>query len=178
MVERFAGIFPFERATSWLIYSHGDIAARLVHDFKYHKSPRLARRIAVLMAEELSMTGYFNDIDGLIPIPQHWTGRLRRGYNQTEYLAEGIAQHTGIPILGNLRAVRRHRTQTAMTLQQRRDNITGCFAVERPERLTGMHLLLIDDVCTTGSTMIEAATTLLNANRSLKISILTLASTT
>ncbi|MDE5552586.1 MAG: ComF family protein [Muribaculaceae bacterium] len=177
MVERFAGIFPFERAASWLIYSHGDITARLVHDFKYHKFPRLARRLALLMAEELDMTGFFNGIDAIIPIPQHWSRRLQRGYNQTEYLARGIAEHTGLPVTDNLIAIRRHRSQTAMTLQQRRDNINGTFAVRHFERLNGLHLLIVDDVCTTGATIIEAATTLLNANPTLKISILTLAST-
>lgn len=160
MIQRFAGLFPFVRATSWLLYSHGNIVSRLIHNFKYFNRPQLAARVGQLMADELIVSGFFNDIDAIVPMAQHWTRRMKRGYNQAEYLAEGIAQVTGLEVLDNLRAAKRHRTQTLVSLAERRTNPRGSFRVVHPEELTDRHILLIDDVCTTGATLTEAALTL------------------
>ncbi|MDE5774376.1 MAG: ComF family protein [Muribaculaceae bacterium] len=177
MIDRFAGIFPFERATSWLYYIHGNITSHIIHTFKYHRQPQLARRIGALMAEEMTMNGYFYDIDYIMPVPQHWTRRMHRGYNQTEYLADGISEVTDLPVLDNLYAARRHRSQTAFSLAERRANPTGSFSVHHPDQLSDSHILVIDDVCTTGATLIEACTALHTAAPTARLSILTLAST-
>lgn len=199
MIQRFAGLFPFVRATSWLLYSHGNIVSRLIHEFKYFNRPQVAARVGQLMAEELAINGFFNDIDAIIPMAQHWTRRMKRGYNQAEYLADGISQVTGLEVTDNLRAAKRHRTQTRVSLDERRTNPRGSFRAIRPEELAGRHILLIDDVCTTGATLTEAALTLHRAalshhqatlgnpynpndlhqlhNSPLRLSLLTLAST-
>lgn len=177
MIDRFAGVIPFEKSSSLLLYSHNSLTGSIIQDFKYRGMPDLARRMGALMAEELTPSGFFSDIDRLMPMAQHWTRRLKRGYNQTEQLAIGISGVTGIPVAHNLRAYRRHKTQTRMSLTDRRANPRGSFMIRNPETLSGLHLLLLDDVCTTGATMLAAAETLLSAVPDCRISILTLAST-
>lgn len=157
MESRFAGRIPFERATAFLSYSHDSVTSFLIHDFKYRNVPQLARRLGSLMAEELSYSGFFRDIDAIIPMPIHWTRRLHRGYNQTEHMAEGMSEVLDIPIADNLKTRRPHQTQTRLSTEERRKNISGIFSVRHPEQLIGKHILLLDDVCTTGSTMLSAA---------------------
>lgn len=157
MEQRFAGLIPFERATGFLSYSRDSIVARIVHDFKYRRFRGLARRMGALMGTELYSTGFFSDIDVLIPIPMHFFKQAKRGYNPAEQLAIGLSAETGIPTMNNLKARRAHRTQTSLTLQERRENTANLFVIKDEEQLKGKHILLIDDICTTGSTLLAAA---------------------
>ena len=177
VVNRFAGIFPFEHATAWLIYNHDSMIGHLVQCFKYSDCPDLARVLGQRMAEELRPTGIFSGVDCIAPVAQHGRRRLKRGYNQTEYLAMGIADITDLEIIDNLQAARHHHTQTHKTLEQRRENIKGKFRVKNPDELTGRHILLVDDICTTGSTLTAAADALYAANPDIRLTILALAAT-
>lgn len=177
MVERFAGIVPFVRATSWLLYSRGSGVAELVHDFKYRHLPSLARQLGRVMGDEMMCCGVLGDVDVLMPVPMHWWRRACRGYNQAEELTLGVGEGSGLPVGHNLRAVRGHRTQTRMSLTQRTRNLTGVFGVERAAELDGLHICLVDDVCTTGSTLLSAGEALLAAAPGCRISFLAMAST-
>lgn len=170
----FAGIVPFERATAHFFYAPGSNLAQLIQDFKYRNFPSVAERLGEIIGSELLPVGFFYDIDGMLPVPLHSTKRLRRGYNQAECLAQGISRQTDIPVLTNLVALRAHRTQTAMTHEERNENIRGVFDIKNPEELRGKHLLILDDVCTTGSTLREAALSLIARQPHLRISILSL----
>lgn len=152
---RLAGQLPFERATSWLLYSHDSMVSSLIQDFKYRNAPHVAERLGELMALELLPTGFLSDVDTIIPTPQHWLRRLKRGYNQTEYIARGISKVTGAEIKTNLRAERTHKSQTRVSTEQRIANARGVYGVRHPEELRGRHILLVDDVCTTGSTLVN-----------------------
>lgn len=178
MVQRFAGQFPFRHASGHFFYSRSSDLARLVHNFKYHSYPSLARRLGRLMAEELYITPFLNDIDVIIPVPMHWLKKARRGYNQAEMLALGIAEVTGAAVVTDLRAVRGHRTQTKMTLQQRLLNTEGLFRVDDPSRIDGHGVLLVDDVCTTGSTLANASRALWRDSAPSSLTLLTLGVTT
>lgn len=174
---RFAGKFPFERASGHFFYSRDSAVASLIQDFKYRNYPSLARRMGALMAEDLKLTGYFNDMDFIMPVPIHWYKKMRRGYNQTEYLARGLSDISGVGVSTDLVAVRGHKTQTGLTPEERIKNTTGIFKLRNAELYEGRHLLLIDDVCTTGSTLTSAADAVLVAAPGAKISLLTLACT-
>lgn len=163
MEQRFMGIVPYERCSGLLLYTPNSELATVLHDMKYRKFPGLGRYMGELMGRELLNTGFFNGVDLLMPIPMHWWKRARRGYNQAEQLCIGISKITGIPIDKSLRAVRSHRTQTALNHDQRMQNLKDIFTVAHPERLTGKHILLIDDVCTTGATLTAAAEPLVRA---------------
>jgi len=137
--------------------------AQLIHDFKYRHFPGLAERLGEIMGTELLRSGFLYDIDAIVPIPMHRIKKARRGYNQTERLATGITRATDIPVCTLLKAARPHTTQTSKTLAQRRENVSNVFRLDHPGELVGKHILLIDDVCTTGATLTAAAETILRA---------------
>lgn len=178
MEQRFAGKFPFTAATAHFFYSSDTAIATLIHDLKYRHYRGLAQKMGEIVASELLPTAFFSDIDAIIPIPMYNLKKARRGYNQTEEIAKGISIILSIPIIDNLKAVKSHRTQTRLSIEERLSNLSDIFAVKRPEELKDRHILLLDDVCTTGATITACADTLLTASPTLKITILTLAATT
>ncbi len=153
MERRFAGIVPFVRATGHFIYSRNSELAAAIHDMKYRQFPSVGRRLGEIVGEELHMAGFFDGADCVAGVPMHWWKKARRGYNQAEYIAEGIGEAAGLPVLNVLKAARSHKTQTAMTLQERLANLSGSFKVKDVDALRGKGLVLVDDVCTTGSTL-------------------------
>lgn len=175
MTVRFAGEPGIVRATALFHYVRDTPLALAIHDFKYNGVPSLVLEFGREMGRRLLPTGFLSDVDLLMPVPVHFLKRMRRGYNQTDYLARGLSEISGIPVAGNLYAGRPHKTQTGRTLVQREANTAGVFAVRHPETLAGHHVLLIDDVCTTGSTLKACARALLAARPDLRCSIATLA---
>lgn len=171
--ERFAGLFPFERATGLFLYSAGSPLSILIQDMKYRRFPSIGDMLGERAGIELYSTGFFSGIDLILPVPMHFIKRMRRGYNQTDHIASGISKATGIPVSHTLTAIRGHRTQTALTREERLENTAGLFRVKQPQEVTGRHILLVDDICTTGSTIISAAKAIWEAHPS-ALSILTL----
>lgn len=174
MEQRFIGQFPMRRATSWCFYSRNSNMATLMHDLKYRKFRGLGNVMGKRVATELYTTGFFNDIDLIVAIPMHCLKRARRGYNQSEIIALGISEITGIPLSKNLIAKRGHRTQTSMTLEKRIFNTRNIFAVKNPREFDNKSILLVDDVCTTGSTLSSAAALIHQCCNGVKITLLTL----
>lgn len=175
MERRFAGQIPLVRACAPFFYTRDSSLASMIHDFKYRGFSRLATTLGRIGAEALVHSGLFTGVELLLPVPLHWIKRLRRGYCQTEMIAEGISQATGIPIGTQLHADRSHRTQTSLTSEQRIANTRGVFSVRQPESLKGRHVMLVDDICTTGATLLSAAGALATSlENDVSISIFTL----
>ena len=166
-----------ERATAMFRYAHNSDYATLVRDAKYNNRPWQIRTLARNYAREIAPDGFFDGMDAIIPVPMHWWKELKRGFNQSYELARGISDITRLPILDNLEATRSHTTQTALTGDERRKNLKGIFKLFRPNELDGRHILLVDDIITTGSTMLEACHTISQAATNVRISVLALAST-
>lgn len=167
---------PIERTASYFHYVRGNPFARLIQQSKYNSRPAIDRRLAADFARELAADGFFEGIDMLQPVPLHWLRRFRRGYNQAEIICRGISEVTGIPIADNLRA-RRHSTQTRKSIAERQANLRGVMKLISGHEIAGKHVLIVDDVITTGATMLSAARALLTASPRPEISILALAST-
>ena len=153
MERRFAGIVPFVRATGHFIYSRNSELAGAIHDMKYRQFPSVGRRLGEIVGDELHMAGFFSGADYVAAVPMHWWKKWRRGYNQVDYIAAGISEASGVPVIDVLEASRGHKTQTSMTLEERIANLSGSFVVKDPSALSGKGLVIVDDVCTTGSTM-------------------------
>lgn len=175
-VERlFVGRFPLCRASAFIFYNSGTETRNLLFDIKYHGNSGAAREMGRRMAEELKATEFFQGIDAIVPVPLARKRERRRGYNQSLMIAWGIAEIAGIAVDNKmLRRVVDNPTQTHLTPTQREDNVKGIFRAGNPLRINGKHILLIDDVVTTGATLTSCADTLIAAGAK-EISILTLA---
>lgn len=166
-----------ELAAAWLDYVRDSPYARVVLDAKFNNMPRLAREAGRIFAREMQADGVpaLGDIDVLLPVPLHWRRLLRRGYNQSEELAQGLADVLAVPVGDNLRATRAHSTQTRRSAEERRRNVSGIIAVKHPEELAGLHVAVVDDVVTTGSTMADALRAITEAAQPRALSVLALA---
>ena len=148
--------FAFQSARAPLRYE--GVGKGIVHALKYRGYTKVVEKLAVpLMSEVLAGEGPY---DAIVPVPLHPSRRRKRGFNQAELLARGLARPVGAPVAGALRAVRRTRDQVELSAAGRRANVAGAFAAE--ERVRG-RVLLVDDVFTTGATMSACAGALLRA---------------
>lgn len=176
-VERlFWGRVPVVRAASWIYYHRGSEYIQLLFKLKYRGRRDLGVSLGRMMAAELQPVGLFEDVDLLLPVPLYGRRQRERGYNQSERLAEGVSRVTGLPVdTASLRRVVDTGTQTARGAVERMDAMHGAFALAPGARLDGLHVLLIDDVLTTGATLTACADALL-AVPGIRISVLALAS--
>ena len=165
---------PIEHATALFFYSRRSALSQLVQDLKYRGFPHLGTDLGRIMALELLPTGFFNGTDSLVPVPLHFLKKMKRGYNQSEMIARGISEITGITVADILRARRGHSTQTGKTPQERMRNTEGIFVVRDPSLTAGKHVMIIDDICTTGATLLSAAKAIHGASPGTRISVLTL----
>jgi ComF family protein len=174
VTDRFAGKIPLAKATSYLYYNKGGTGQIIVAEIKYRGNQSLGQWIGAYLAKELASTDFFRDIDYLIPVPLHPSKEKKRGFNQAERIAEGIARITKIPLeTKNIYRNKANATQTKKSVYERWKNTFNLFEVNDIEMFRGKHLLLIDDVLTTGSTLEAVAQSVLPIEN-IKISILTL----
>lgn len=175
--KRLAGKTPINKAASFFYYYKENPYARVIQSAKYNNRPRLAFDLAAMFAKEIKPDGFFDGIDAILPVPLHWFKELRRGYNQSREIAKGISSVTGISVADNLVAARSHATQTRRGSFERWLNTRNVFTVENPEELEGKHILLVDDVITTGATLLSCADAIHAAVPTATISVATLAFT-
>ncbi len=141
-----------ERANATFFYNT-DIQ-NIIHTFKYRQKPYVAEWIASVAAQEIMDDGFFNEIDAIVPVPLHWRKKLSRGYNQCTYIAKGISKVTGIPILNDaVKRKKNNKSQTGFNHEERKHNVEDIFCVANTNKIFGKHILIVDDVITTGSTV-------------------------
>lgn len=168
----FWGIVEFEKVLSFMNYSRGSDYTHLLLSLKYRSDKEIGIELGRLMARLLPKA-FFESIDFLIPVPLHATKLKLRGYNQAEWLAKGVQTVYPIPILAD-GLIKTHATesQTTKGALERRANISHLFEFNSRYKLEEKHVLLIDDVLTTGSTLIACRQALEGIN-GLKASALT-----
>lgn len=176
VVERnFWGKFPIERAASFLYYTKGGDVRRLLYELKYHGNKEVGEVMGRIMAAELLPSRFFEGVDLIIPVPLHQRKERQRGYNQSACVARGIADITGLPVYAHLMVRDRYtETQTHKGQYERWENVRNLFVCSSPELLENKHVLLVDDVLTTGATIVSCADAL-HAISGLRVSVLTLA---
>jgi len=148
--------FGFESARAPLRYE--GVGEEIVHALKYRGYTRVVERLAAPLMLEVFDRG--ERFDAVVPVPLHRSRLRRRGFNQAELLARGVAAGLNAPVSDKLRSVRRTRDQVGLSAAERRANVDGAFATR--ERARGK-ILLVDDVFTTGATTSECAETLLRS---------------
>ncbi len=174
MAQLFWGLAPIEKAAALFYYHPHSETAQLVYRLKYNNRPDIGEDMGRIMANELQAADFFSDIDVLLPVPLASKRLRQRGYNQSEQLAIGISDITHLPIVSKaLRRKHFQQSQTTLNRWQRQENVTDTFQLKEEHLLQGKHVLLIDDICTTGATLIACANVLKDIE-DIRISVLTL----
>ncbi len=174
MAREFWGKVPVGRAGALFFYLSGAQSTGIVKSLKYHGRREVGVYMGRLLAQKFLPTGFFSDIDVMVPLPLSKSRQRKRGYNQSEAITEGISMVSGTPIGATL-AVRTgfEKSQTKLDHIDREANVEGCFSVPDGKKVAGKHILLVDDVVTTGATTVACGKALVAAG-AVKISVLSL----
>ena len=163
----------FIRGGAWLRYD--DNVAALIHAAKFFEQPELAIFLGRQAAMEWQESGYFDDIDVLVPVPIHPNRLYQRGYNQSEYICRGISSVIRVPIdATTIQRVKDTPKQSQLSEHERQKNVEHAFSVPNPLLWHKKHILLVDDVITTGAT-IRNCLKEITPIRSCRISVFSLA---
>lgn len=150
--------------TSLYIFEKDKELQHIIHALKYDKKFQIGIFLGRSLGKHFKSQFQSWNINLIIPIPLHHLKKAERGFNQSYYIAKGISKATNIPVKARIvKRVRFTQSQTTMTLKEREENVEGAFKVQKPEKLKGKNVLLIDDVMTTGATINECGRVLLNA---------------
>ena len=147
-----------QRMGALMRYRRDNVAAQIVRNMKFHRRPELGNWMGRLAAERLRDTGLFDGVDILVPIPLTKSRLHVRGFNQAEKIAEAMAAELGLEVCTDvLRRIRDIESQTHFQLDERLENAKDLFALTDEARvLAGRHVMIVDDVMTTGRTMLSA----------------------
>ena len=158
LAQSFYGRVKFHAVTSCFFFAKSGKVQHLIHELKYKGNKEAGVFLGQQLGETIKDAPLFQGIDYLIPVPLHPKREKQRGYNQSLMIAKGINEVTGIPIGDKylIRAVNT-ATQTKKSAEERYKNVKDIFEVRFPEELEGKHVLLIDDVLTTGATLESCA---------------------
>lgn len=173
--QLFWGRVNIELATAFFSFNKGSNYQHLIHFIKYKGMKELGFETGKRFGISLSESAGFCSVDCIVPVPLHPKKEKIRGYNQSEWIAKGLSESMKIPVsLNNLRRNLHTSTQTRKNRFERWENVENIFEAIHPEEFEGKHILLVDDVVTTGSTLESCAFQLLQINK-VKVSIATLA---
>ena len=174
MAKLFWGQMAIEKATALFYYEPHAETAQILYEMKYKNHPEIGVVMGRMMAKELMRSGLFEGIDAIVPVPLARKRERQRGYNQSLELARGVSEVTGLPIANKV--VRRTKfvgSQTQRGRWERNENVENVFELVNSDSISGKHLLLIDDVVTTGATIIACAQEMRKASN-VKFSVLAL----
>lgn len=175
VAQVFWGRIPLEHAVSLCYFEKGSRLQKMFHRMKYRREPEVGRVLGRELGIELFSSSMFETLDAVIPVPLHPKKQKKRGYNQSEYIANGISEVMNIPVITDALIRNVHTSsQTRKSRYNRWENVKDIFNVTKKEKLRNLHLLVVDDVVTTGATL-EACCAPLLKIPGVKVSIATLA---
>lgn len=167
----FHGRLPLEGIAAFGYFTKGNCIQKIIHEIKYKKNKQLGLYIGEMCGEELQNSNFIKQIDCIVPVPLHPKREKKRGYNQSSLIALGISKKTGIPVIEkNLIKTINNTTQTLKSRSERWHTTNDMFAIRDNTIFESKHILLIDDIITTGSTIEVCAKRILSCTGS-KISI-------
>lgn len=167
VAQLFWGRCRIEKAAAFSYYTRDSRIRKLIHQLKYKGIRELGFELGRIYARSLKSSGYLDGIDLIIPVPLHPSKQRKRGFNQSEIISKGISEVSGLPV-DTISLVRTNSsaTQTKKSRYDRWTNVEGIFMIADNSRLTGKHVLIVDDVITTGSTIEACASEILKAEGS------------
>lgn len=175
VAQTFWGRVNIESACAYFFFVKGSNYQQLLHKLKYKGEKHIGISLGKQLGSVLAKSDLYNGIDYVVPVPLHDRKLRIRGYNQAEVIAQGVSQTYNAKLLNNV-LVRTEftQTQTKKSREERAQNVAQAFAVNAPEVLSQKHILLIDDVVTTGATL-EACANKLLVSTDCKVSVAALA---
>ena len=173
--QAFWGRCPVERAAAFSVYNRGSRIRKLIHSLKYDGRKEIGVMLGELYGTILRESGFMEGIDMIVPVPLSAERRRRRGYNQSECFARGLSASGRVPARTDiLKRTGSSESQTRRGRYERWENVEGLFTVRQPSLIQGRHILVADDVITTGSTM-EACVSALHRSGEVKVSVVAMA---
>ena len=152
--NRMYGKLNVNFSVSYLYFHKSGITQELLHQLKYNRFKELGTLVGRWFAHELKENNILDGIDQIIPVPLHPKKKRKRGYNQSEYIAKGIAEVAGIATnFKSLQRINYHKSQTLMSKEQRWQIVQHDFKINEQQSVQDNNILLVDDILTTGSTM-------------------------
>jgi len=150
---RLAGRIPLSGAMSFYYFDKKGRLQHLIRQLKYHDAPEIGVHLGILYAEVLAICPWINNLDAILAVPLHWKKKIIRGYNQSDFFAQGLAQKLSVPFYPHILSRNQFTlTQTKLSGSQRWSNVKTAFSFTPPESPPET-LLLVDDVITTGATL-------------------------
>ena len=145
-------------ATALFFYDGSGNYRKIPHQLKYHGNLSLGREFGRMLGYRIRDAAHLSDVDLIVPVPLHWTREWKRGYNQAEVIARQVAEILGVDIRTDiLKRHRRTRTQTKVDPSKKSENVSGAFIADKARAFEGgyRHLMIVDDVFTSGSTLLN-----------------------
>lgn len=174
--DHFLGRVEIEKGAAYLNFRKEGAVQELMHNLKYGGKFFIGEMLGNMAAQHVEKVNYFKDIDLIIPVPLHKIKKSIRGYNQCEAFAKGLSEYTGIPYdMDVLLKIKNTSSQTSKTRIQRIENVESSFHVSKKKDLNKKHILLVDDVVTTGATLESCALSLKKTFPMMNISMYTIA---
>jgi len=175
--QLFWGRCRIERAAAFSFYNRDSRIRKLIHNLKYKGIKEIGYDLGRIYGASLAGSDFLKEIDIIVPVPLHPSKKRVRGFNQSDIIAEGLSESTGLPVdYNSLKRVTVTETQTRRSRYERWVNVDGIFSIADYSNIVGKHVLLVDDVITTGSTIESCANELLKAE-GVKVSVAALAVT-
>jgi len=173
--QLFWGRCRIEKAAAFSYYTRDSRIRKMIHQLKYKGASDIGSELGRIYAVSLRSSKFLDDIDMIIPVPLHPSKKRQRGFNQSDEISKGISAVSGLPVdTGLLIRKTGTKTQTRKSRYDRWTNVRDIFLVTDEEKLKGRHVLLVDDVITTGST-IEACAGEILKSEGTKVSVVALA---
>lgn len=147
------GLRPFETVVRLGLFA--EPLRVLIHRLKYHRQWAMGEFLADRLYEQPRTRRLLEQADSLMPVPLHWVRQFSRGYNQSEVIAQRLASLSGLRLINAARRIRNTPTQTRLSHAQRLANLRNAFALKKPALVRGRRIVLVDDVMTTGATLLS-----------------------
>lgn len=175
MIRTLWGSIPVAHAVSIFSYRHHSIYHNLLLQIKYRGNAKLAQQMGTWAAMQIRDLALEEKVDVIVPVPLSRRKQWERGYNQAYHLALGLSKVYNLPIRKWLKRTADRQTQTHMDATQRMENAKGSYEAKIPVSERGKRILLVDDVMTTGATIIACSEAILKVDNTAEISVFTLA---
>lgn len=175
LFKRLSGRIELRFALAFFLFRKGGRVQHLLHSLKYNNHPEIGETLGEVYGEELVQANYGEQFNVIVPVPLHASRKRKRGYNQSEEFAKGLSKSLKIPFSGDaLERTTKTETQTRKSKLKRWQNVSEVFQLKHHDQISNKHVLLVDDVITTGAT-IEACAQVLIENGCSSVSIASIA---